>query len=81
MEFDSYEHREEFLESFGIKEGDEVRLIVDNPEFSNKRGIVMEMKLWFSNEPLYLISLPEYPGRTYKENRFLRKDIELVYKG
>lgn len=78
MIFNSALHREEFLNSFGIKEGDKVKIIANNSEHSNSQGTVMELKLWFTNEPIYLIKLDDATNTSYKDNRFLRDHIELI---
>lgn len=75
MLFDNYEHQQDYLESFGIKVGDEI-VVTAEGEFNGKTGSVVKLRLGFSG-PLYNVSFHDGYG-TIRDNRFTKGGIKLT---
>lgn len=75
MIFNDAKHENEYMDSFGIKEGDEVEVVSDD-DLNGKRGIVYQVRLGFGS-PLYNVRFHDGWG-CIRDNRFSRVHLVLV---
>lgn len=75
MPFNNEKERRKHLDSYGIKEGDEIVMICEN-ELKGKLGEVVQVHAGFLG-PLYNIKFHDGTG-TIKNNKFARNHIELA---